>query len=208
MPTSDDYESENANLRAIIAATDDRLSAAETSRAAAEARATQAEAELDRLRRDFPPAPPLAIAGCDCAACVRLRAMWAEPDVRTVPSVREAARRRMPLDGTDAQALEGAVTITEAERDEARAERARLREALRTAEHARDSWYVRATAADSAVTAARKVVRLAGRDQECAYSDRADLVRARERAVDGLALALDAVDCAALVPARRRASRE
>lgn len=129
MPTSDHYESENANLRAIIAATDDRLSAAETARAAAEARATQAEAELDRLRRDFPPAPPLAIAGCDCAACVRLRAMWAEPDVRTVPSVREAARRRMPLDGTDAQALEGAVTITEAERDEARAEAARLREA-------------------------------------------------------------------------------
>jgi hypothetical protein len=106
------------------------LSAAESARATAEARATQAEAELDRLRRDFPPAPPLAIAGCDCAACVRLRAMWAEPDVRTVPSVREAARRRMPLDGTDAQALEGAVTITEAERDEARAERDRLREAL------------------------------------------------------------------------------
>jgi hypothetical protein len=33
--------------------------------------------------------------------------------------VREACRRRMPLDGTDAQALEHALTITERERDEA-----------------------------------------------------------------------------------------
>lgn len=36
-------------------------------------------------------------------------------------SIREAARRRQPLGGPDAQALEGALTMTERERDEARA---------------------------------------------------------------------------------------
>jgi len=34
-------------------------------------------------------------------------------------TVREACRRRMPLDGADAQCLEHALTITERERDEA-----------------------------------------------------------------------------------------
>lgn len=34
-------------------------------------------------------------------------------------TVREACRRRMPLDGADAQALEHALTITEGERDDA-----------------------------------------------------------------------------------------
>jgi len=38
-------------------------------------------------------------------------------------TVREACRRRMPLDGTDAQALEHALTITEQERDKAIQER-------------------------------------------------------------------------------------
>lgn len=38
-------------------------------------------------------------------------------------TIREACRRRMPLDGADAQALEHALTITERERDA-------LREAL------------------------------------------------------------------------------
>jgi septal ring factor EnvC (AmiA/AmiB activator) len=37
-------------------------------------------------------------------------------------TVREAARRRNPIDGTDAQALEHAITITERERDQLRAE--------------------------------------------------------------------------------------
>jgi len=41
-------------------------------------------------------------------------------------TVREACRRRMPLDGADAQCLEHALTITERERDEARADLARL----------------------------------------------------------------------------------
>lgn len=36
-------------------------------------------------------------------------------------TVREACRRRMPLDGADAQALEHALSMTEDERDEARA---------------------------------------------------------------------------------------
>lgn len=50
--------------------------------------------------------------------------LLAEPVVKADPTltVREACRRRMPLDGTDAQALEHAITITERERDEARAE--------------------------------------------------------------------------------------
>jgi len=42
-------------------------------------------------------------------------------------TVREAARRRIPLDGANAQALEGALSMTERERDEARAEVERLR---------------------------------------------------------------------------------
>lgn len=42
------------------------------------------------------------------------------------PTVREACRRRMPLDGVDAQALEHALTITERERDEARERLARI----------------------------------------------------------------------------------
>lgn len=42
-------------------------------------------------------------------------------------TVREACRRRMPIDGADAQALENALTITERERDEARAELSRWR---------------------------------------------------------------------------------
>lgn len=41
-------------------------------------------------------------------------------------TVREACKRRIPLDGSDAQALEHALTITERERDEARLERDRL----------------------------------------------------------------------------------
>jgi hypothetical protein len=59
-------------------------------------------------------------------------------------TVRDACRRRMPLDGTDAQALEHALTITERERDtqrlrgddlvlraeKAEAELARLREGI------------------------------------------------------------------------------
>lgn len=44
------------------------------------------------------------------------------------PRVRDACKRRMPLDGSDAQALEHALTMTERERDEARAEVKRLRE--------------------------------------------------------------------------------
>lgn len=35
-------------------------------------------------------------------------------------TVREACRRRMPLDGANAQALEGALAMTERERDEVR----------------------------------------------------------------------------------------
>ena len=47
--------------------------------------------------------------------------------------VREACRRRMPLDGVDAECLEHALTITERERDTARADAASLAALLREA---------------------------------------------------------------------------
>lgn len=46
-------------------------------------------------------------------------------------TVRDAARRRQPLDGADAQALEGALAATERERDNARSELRRMLVALR-----------------------------------------------------------------------------
>lgn len=49
-------------------------------------------------------------------------------------TVREACKRRIPLDGSDAQALEHALTITERERDEARLERDRLIFGIRDSE--------------------------------------------------------------------------
>ena len=58
-----------------------------------------------------------------------LRAL-AEKHPRTV---RSAARMRQPLDGADAQALEGALCSTERERDEARAEVERLHKAHQAA---------------------------------------------------------------------------
>lgn len=45
-------------------------------------------------------------------------------------TVREAARQRVPLDGADAQALEGAMALTERERDEAREEAHELTQLL------------------------------------------------------------------------------
>lgn len=45
-------------------------------------------------------------------------------------TVREACRRRTPIDGSDAQAMEGALSLTERERDDARAEVKRLKFAL------------------------------------------------------------------------------
>lgn len=50
-------------------------------------------------------------------------------------SVREACRRRMPIDGSDAQALEGALSMTERERDEASAEVERLRAEVASLRH-------------------------------------------------------------------------
>lgn len=50
--------------------------------------------------------------------------------------LRRAARDRMPLGGRDAQALEGALAMTERERDEARAEIARLKSEAKDDEEA------------------------------------------------------------------------
>ena len=74
-----------------------------------------------RLRADFPSAPPLPQMGCAGDACARLRAIQHAPSTRALPTVRAACKRRMPLDGADAQALEYALTMTERERDAARA---------------------------------------------------------------------------------------
>ena len=49
---------------------------------------------------------------------------------KEIVTVREACRRRMPLDGVDAQALEHALTITERERNTARTEGETLRKEL------------------------------------------------------------------------------
>lgn len=80
-------------------------------------------------------------------------------------SAREAARRRMRLDGADAQALEHALTITERERDEARADLARvtaeLDEAIEDRRQARD---------DAARAAALLAVRTMERDARPAIS--------------------------------------
>ena len=55
-------------------------------------------------------------------------------------TVRSAARMRQPLDGADAQALEGALCSTERERDEARAEVERLRDEDTKTRHALRGW--------------------------------------------------------------------
>lgn len=54
-------------------------------------------------------------------------------------TVREACRRKMPLDGADAQALEHALTMTERERDAAYAELNKQRPAI-TAIFDRNVW--------------------------------------------------------------------
>ena len=78
----------------------------------------------------------------------RIDAALAEPvDADHALTVREACRRRMPLDGVDAQALEGALALTERERDEARAEVERLKESNRLLRHDADKeWGTAATA--------------------------------------------------------------
>ncbi len=64
-----------------------------------------------------------------CKGCPRCPACEVKPQEagcqvsQCEGSVREAARRRKPLDGADAQALEHAITITERERDALKAER-------------------------------------------------------------------------------------
>lgn len=54
-----------------------------------------------------------------------------QPELPRPPTVREAARRRQPLDGADAQALEGALSLTERERDAALSRETKLREVIR-----------------------------------------------------------------------------
>jgi hypothetical protein len=68
---------------------------------------------------------------------------------RGVP-VREAARRRMAIDGADAQALEGALAMTERERDAARRESESAKGLQAEAERVARVWQVRADKAESA----------------------------------------------------------
>jgi hypothetical protein len=66
----------------------------------------------------------------------RIIAALDQPKSDPTLTVREACRRRMPIDGADAQALEHALTITERERDEARAEAGRLTQRIAALENA------------------------------------------------------------------------
>lgn len=76
----------------------------------------------------------------------------------TAPTVREAARRRMPLDGSDAQALEGALAMTESERDVAIAERDRLRRELEALRDRVAEWAERDPGLDDIVVALNLIV--------------------------------------------------
>lgn len=75
-----------------------------------------------------------------------LAAIDAKPAEEPKPApngLRRAARDRMPLGGRDAQALEGALAMTERERDEARAEIARLKSEAKDDEEALDHYRAR-----------------------------------------------------------------
>jgi len=63
------------------------------------------------------------------ARCIGLIETFKHKAKKENLSVREACRKRVPLDGVDAEALEHAITITERERDEAldRAKKAEAR---------------------------------------------------------------------------------
>ena len=131
-----------------------RLHMGQAGRAAGwRARARYAREALERLIELVADAPeakdsttPLCVAVTVARAEVTAieEAERRDADRSTPPlelTVREAARQRVPLDGADAQALEGALALTERERDEARADAARLRGDIETAlEMLRDSW--------------------------------------------------------------------
>ena len=68
--------------------------------------------------------------GQPCACCALHRAEVPSPAAQQQLTPRQAARQRVPLDVADVQALEGALSLTERERNEARAHVALLREAL------------------------------------------------------------------------------
>lgn len=67
---------------------------------------------------------------------------FTQPGGDTKPiSAREAARRRMPLDGADAQALEGALTLTERERDALKEELEKLHRLAPTGTYTANATY-------------------------------------------------------------------
>jgi hypothetical protein len=88
--------------------------------------------ELRRIRRDAL-VHPGECSDCGspepvvCAECLRRLVEQRENCVKERLTVREACRRRLLLGGADTQALEHALTITEQERDEAKAEVASIR---------------------------------------------------------------------------------
>lgn len=98
-------------------------------------------------------------------------------------TVREAARRRMPLDGADAQALEGALALTERERDQARE---------KAAQYERD-WYAAKSEFGTAAAKLREVLRQETR-VSLDYQAQRDDARRRLRAVCDL-LAQNGCDC-------------
>jgi hypothetical protein len=78
-------------------------------------------------------------------------------------TVRQAARERQPLDGADAQALEGALAITERERDAAEEVATRQRDRAKQAERERDEARLSADAeamkANNLIASIRQVER-------------------------------------------------
>jgi len=96
-------------------------------------------------------------------------------------TVREACRRRMPLDGTDAQALEHALVQLETERDA-------LRERLKSAERCVDEWYLLPAKVITLQERVRELEGLREIDNELAnrYIDRCKEQREQIQKLEGL----------------------
>ena len=127
------------------------------------------------LRHALPPAPWGNLNWCDD-----------RPDI----AAREACRRRMKLDGADAQALEHALTITERERDEAVAafkDASRLRSEIQTAR-------IKAEDDRDSIRAVLDTVDAVLQDAGCHHASRAEAVKRVIRERDALVLCRRAVE--------------
>lgn len=106
-------------------------------RLAAHATDTQATTCAVCLEHKHTPLRRDEMGGYVCLTCIDKRLDAVLPVDLPAP-VRDVAKRRMPLDGADAQALEHALTITERERDKARQDYGECAVRARVAENARN----------------------------------------------------------------------